>query len=126
MRMKEWTAVLVLATIYLSGGPAMAHTGEKPKHGGIVRAASELSFEIVPAADRTTIYIEDHGKPVSTQGMSGKLIVLEGVHKSEAALVPAGNNRLVAQGIKLGKGAKAVATVNTTQKKVVTVRFSIQ
>lgn len=116
---------LVLGASVLSLNAALAHTGDKPKHGGIVRAASELSFEMVPAADGATIYVEDHGKSLPTQGMSGKLTVLNGAQKSEADLKPAGDNKLVVQGVKLGKGSKAVATVNTAQKKAITVRFAI-
>ena len=91
-----------------------------------MQAASDLSFELVPKGDVATIYIEDHGKPLSTAGMTGKLIVLNGTVKSEAALKPAGDNRLEAQGVKLEKGAKAVASVTTPKNKTISVRFSVR
>ena len=58
--------------------------------------------------------------------MSGKLTVLNGADKSEADLKPAGGNKLEAKGVKLGKGAKAVAALQTADKKTVTVRFTVK
>ena len=122
---KTLFVVLALSASALSFNTAFAHT-DKPKHGGVVQAASDLSFELVPKGDVATIYIEDHGKPLSTAGMSGKLIVLNGTVKSEAALKPAGGNRLEARGVKLDKGAKAVASVTTQKDKTISVRFSMR
>jgi len=98
----------------------------KPQHGGIVRTASDLSFELVAAADGATLYVIDHGKDYDTAGVSGKLTVLNGADKSEADLKPAGGNKLEAKGVKLGKGAKAVAALQTADKKTVTVRFTVK
>ena len=39
---------------------------------------------------------------------------------------PAGGNKLEAKGVKLGKGAKAVAALQTADKKTVTVRFTVK
>src|SRR5688572_30087928 len=128
-RMESWMMKKVLIGLALGatiiGSGALAHT-DKAKHGGIVQAASDLSFELVPKGDVATIYVEDHGKPYATAGMSGKLTVLNGTEKSEAELRPAGDNRLEARGVKLGKGAKAVASLATAQKKTVTVRFAVK
>lgn len=121
---KTLFVVLAFGASALSFNPAFAHT-DKPKHGGVVQAASDLSFELVPKGDAATIYIEDHGKPFATAGMKGKLTVLNGSEKSEAELKPAGDNRLEAKGVKLGKGAKAVASV-TTSKKTISVRFAVK
>ena len=118
-------AVIAVATSVLSFNGAFAH-GEKPKHGGVVQVASDMSFELVSKGDVATIYVEDHGKPVSTAGMNGKLTVLNGTEKSEAELKPAGDNKLEAQGVKLAKGAKAVASVTTARKKTINVRFAVK
>lgn len=123
--MKKFLAVMVLGASALSFNAVLAHT-DKPKHGGVVQAASDLSFELVPKGDAATIYVEDHGKPLPTAGMTGKLTVLNGTEKSEAELKPAGDNRLEAQGVKLAKGAKAVASVTTPKKKTMTVRFAVK
>ena len=122
---KKFCVFVALGAAALTFNTASAHT-DKPKHGGVVQAASDLSFELVAKGDVATIYVEDHGKPFATAGMSGKLTVLNGTEKSEAELKPAGDNRLEAQGVKLVKGSKAVASLSTPKKKTVNVRFALK
>jgi hypothetical protein len=121
-------AMPLLAALLLSmafAPAAVAHGGAQPKHGGIVQLASDLSFELVARTDGATIHVQDHGKPASTAGMSGRLTVLNGAEKSEADLTPAGD-RLEAKGIRLAKGAKVVAALQTASKKAITVRFTVR
>ena len=122
---KKLFVAIAFGASALTINAALAHT-DKPKHGGVVQAASELSFELVPKGDTATIYVEDHGKPFATGGMTGKLTVLNGTEKSEVELKPAGDNRLEAQGVKLTKGAKAVASITTPKKKTISVRFAVK
>lgn len=76
---------------------------------------------------KATIYVEDHGKPVSTAGASGKLTVLNGGNKSEVPLEPAGDNTLVSKGdAGLSAGAKAIAAVTLADRKAVNARFVIK
>ena len=105
--------------------PAHAHGPEKAQHGGIVSTASDLTFELVPQADRTALYVADHGKPMDAKGFAGKLTVLAGAEKSEAELRPVAGNRLEAA-LKVASGAKAVATLTTPDRKTVTVRFTVR
>jgi hypothetical protein len=123
--MKNILTALVLAAGALAITAAFAH-GSPAKHGGVVQASSDLAFELVPQAEGATLYVEDHGKPLATQGMSGKLTVLNGLKKSEAELKPAGDNKLEASGVKLGAGATVVAVLTTAAKKAVTVRFKVK
>lgn len=124
--MKKVLAFAAIAIALAASGSALAH-GSKPRHGGIVQTADDLSFELVGKDGNATIYIEDHGKPVSTAGATGKLTVLNGTEKAEAALEPAGDNTLVSKsGIKLEKGTKAIAAVTFAGKKAVNVRFSMK
>ena len=123
--MKKVLLALVLGASTMIGNGALAHT-DKPRHGGVVQASGDLSFELVSKGHVATIYVEDHGKPFATTGMSGKLTVLNGAEKSEAELKPAGDNRLEAQGVKLVKGSKAVASLTTPKKKTVSVRFAVK
>ncbi|HEX6364218.1 MAG TPA: hypothetical protein VFZ93_14775 [Albitalea sp.] len=118
---------LVAAATAASMATALAHEDAvKPRFGGTVASAAELGFELVAQGDGAALYVEDHGKPVPTEGMSGKLTVLKGSAKREAALTAAGGNKLEAQGIALGPGAKAVATLTLPSRKVVTVRFAVK
>ena len=124
--MKKLMALVAMAVTVAVSGNVMAH-GDKPKHGGVVQAASDLSFELVNKDGKATLYVEDHGKPVSTSGASGKLTVMNGSEKAEWPFEPAGDNTLVTKGeAKLVKGSKAIAAVTLADKKTVNVRFSIK
>ncbi len=123
--MKSLTFGLVLALGALSLTAAHADSAAKPKRGGVVQSANHLDFELVTQADGAAIYIDDHGKPVSVVGASGKLTLLSGDAKSEAELKPAGD-KLEAKGIKLASGSKVVASVTLADKKTATVRFAIK
>ena len=119
-----WAAV-ALSLSALSFNVALAHGENKPKHGGVVSAASNLHFELVATSTGAALYIDDHGKPVALAGMTGKLTVLNGTEKSEAVLTVAGD-KLEAKGLKLVKGAKVVAALTTPAKKAITVRFTVK
>lgn len=124
--MKKLLAFVAVAVTVAVSGKAVAH-GEKPRHGGIVQVASDLSFELVNKDGKATIYVEDHGKPVATVNASGKLTVLNGAEKTEVPLEPAADNTLVAKGAaKLVKGTKAIAAVTFADKKTVNVRFAVK
>lgn len=124
--LKKLAGALVLGISLAVGGGAAAHTA-KPKHGGVVRAASDLSFELVTRGDGATLYVEDHGKPLATAGMAGKLTVQNAAGSAEAELKPAGGNRLEAKGLELAKGARAVAVLTLPRKsKPITVRFTVK
>jgi hypothetical protein len=122
---KLMTLVAIAMTVAVSGN-ALAH-GDKPKHGGVVRTASDLSFELVDKDGTATIYVEDHGKKLSTAGATGKLTVLNGSEKTEVPLEPVGENTMVTKNeTKLSKGTKAVALITFADKKTVNVRFSFK
>lgn len=123
--MKKLLIAAVAACTWAALTVAQAHGPAEPKHGGIARSASDLGFELVVLPDGAALYLDDHDKPLPTQGTSGKLSVLNGATKSEAELKPAGANKLEAKGIQLQPGAKVVATVTLPDKKVVTVRFAV-
>jgi len=122
---RQLLTAIVLGLSALSFNPVWAHGENKPRHGGIVATASDLHFELVGTSTGALIYIDDHGKPMAPTGMSGKLTVLKGAEKSEAALVVAGD-KLEAAGLKLAPGAKVVASLTTPAKKAITVRFTVK
>jgi hypothetical protein len=124
--MKTFFFVVVLALSTFTFTSAGAHGEAKAKHGGVVATSQDLTFELVSTADGVTIYIDDHGKPLASTGMSGKLTVLSGANKTEAELKAAGENRLAATGTKLSAGAKAVAVITGADGKKFTVRFAVK
>ncbi|MCC2955924.1 hypothetical protein LK542_09895 [Massilia sp. IC2-477] len=122
--MKKIFAVAAIAAGVALSGQALAH-GAKPKHGGVVQTAGDLSFELV--ARDGTIHVDDHGKDKPTAGATGTLTVLKGTQKTEWPLESGGNNTLVVKGkAKLEKGRKAVALVSFADRKTVSVRFSVK
>jgi hypothetical protein len=124
--MKKFLACLTVAASVIVSGNVLAH-GDKPKHGGIVQSANDLSFEMVNKDDAIFIYVEDHGKKLPTAGTTGKLTLLNGTEKSELPLEPAGENMLAAKGgAKLAKGAKAIASITFATKETVNVRFAVR
>jgi hypothetical protein len=116
----------MVALVSMGTGPALAHGDAKAMHGGIVQVANDLSFELVVDADGATIYLMDHGKPLASKGISGKLTVLQGAQRAEAEIKEAGGNKLRATGVKLGKGDKLVAVINMAAGKSTTVRFTLK
>ena len=125
-------AVLSLAVsgLAVSGlavsGLAVAHGPVTPMHGGVATKIGDIQYEQVVRGDAATIYLYDHGKPVPTQGASGKLTILHGTEKTELTLAPDGENMLRAQGGKFASGTKSVALISLVGQKPVTVRFSIK
>lgn len=117
--------VAVISLFAAVPSAVLAHGGAQAKHGGVVQVAKDLSFELVAQGDGAAIYVEDHGKPMVPAGMAGKLTVLNGSAKTEAALAATGD-KLVASGIKLDKGAKVVAALTTADRKAITVRFTVK
>ena len=123
--MKTLLMTTLLAALALSGN-VHAH-GTKPKHGGILQNAIDLNFELVAKDGNATIYVEDHGKPFSTNGATGKLTVLNKGQKAETALQPGADGTLEAKGVSnLTAGAKAVATIKLANKETANVRFSVK
>ena len=126
MKMKHLIAVTGLVLAGLSINPAQAHGDAKPIHGGIVQKVNDVGFELVLQADGATIYLMDHGKPMASKGITGKLTVLQGSNKIEADIKEAGENTLRVLGVKLGKGDKLVAALSNVSGKNMTVRFQIK
>jgi len=126
LQLKNLTLAAALALGTLGAGPALAHESHA-KHGGIVKSAGDLSFELVNKGGKTTIYVDDHGKDLPMAGGSGTLTILKGSEKSEVALTPGPNNTLVARdGITLAAGNKVVAAIVFPDKSTTSVRFAIK
>ena len=127
MSMKQWIPVTGLAVLaLLSVNSAIAHGSAKPMYGGIVQMANDLTFELVADNDGATIYLMDHGKPMSAKGITGKLTILQGSKKTDAEVKEAGDNKLRAAGVKLAKGDKLVAVLANVAGKSTTVRFTVK
>ncbi|MEW6589878.1 MAG: hypothetical protein AB1418_02465 [Pseudomonadota bacterium] len=103
-------AALSLAAV-LGVSPALAGGGHGPQHGGVVREVRHITYELVAKPDALTLYVSDHGKPISTQGATGEAVIYAGNDKTTVKLEPAGGNRMAAQGsFKVGVGVRVTVT----------------
>ena len=125
------TARLLLSTLVLSLGlgTGLTHAKEgdahdlNPKHGGIVSESSHMEFELVLNPQATELYVRDHGRPVDLTQAKGKLMLVSGGKKTEIELVGSAT-MLKGNAFELGVGGyTAVATVELSNKKKITVRF---
>ncbi|MDP3699401.1 MAG: hypothetical protein Q8R72_00685 [Hylemonella sp.] len=123
--MKKFLTTVLLVWAGLGPNMAWAHGEVKAQHGGVAQQVNDLVFELVQHASGAAIYIDDHGQAVKPAGMSGKLTVLQGGEKKDYPLA-LGVDRIEVPGVKLAKGARAVAVINGVGGKTVTVRFSLK
>lgn len=126
LKTKHAVQIALLALGAATLNTALAHGADKPRHGGVVQVANDVNFELVVDADGATIHLVDHGEPMPSQGISGKLTVLQGGQKSEADIQASGGNQLSAKGVKIASGAKIVAVLHNVEGKTATVRFSVK
>lgn len=126
LRTSKLMVAAALALSAMTMNTALAHGADKPRHGGIVQVANDVSFELVVEADGASLYLVDHDEPMSAKGISGKLTVLNGSEKIEVEVKAAGDNKLRASGVKIAKGAKVVAVLNNVEGATATVRFTIK
>jgi len=128
-RMIPVLAGVVFSMSSMAWGSGERHShGDKheSKYGGVVTEVKEIQYELVAKADSLAIYVEDHGKKVSTKDGSAKVTLLNGTEKTEVMLAPAGDNKLEARGTyKVGKGTKAIAVVTMPGKPAQSVRFNL-
>lgn len=93
--------------------PAMlhAHGSMKPQHGGMVQMSGETMFELVTTPKGVDVYLSEEDEPLAAAGFTAKLTQTVAGQKTEAALKPAGGNKLTAAGFKPAKGAKLVVAL---------------
>lgn len=129
MKTKYLFASLALAfsSVAFAAGDHAHGDDHKPQHGGIVAGTNDMDYELVAKPDTLTLHLREHGKPVSAQGVTAKLTLLNGTEKSEAVLVPAGEGKLEAKGtFNVAAGTKVVALVTLPGKKAANVRFAVK
>lgn len=102
-----------LAAIALIAAPAMlhAHGSMKPQHGGLVQMTGETMFELVAGPKGVDVYLSEEDEPLIASGFTATLTQTIAGAKTQAALKPAGSNKLSAPGFKAVKGAKLVVAL---------------
>ena len=102
---------------------SLAHGSLEPKHGGIVKEAHDMVFELVRKDNSVIIYVTDHGEDYSTAKLTGNIIVLSSGKKVDKSLTPAGGNKMTAE-VLISDGAKVLIKVKDGEHHPVTIRYS--
>ena len=112
---------LAAAALALTPTAALAHGSMKPQHGGLVQMSGETMVELVAGAKGVDIFISEEDEPLPASAYTATLTQTASGQKTQAALKPAGGNKLSAPGFKTTKGAKiVVALVNKSGAKAFT------
>jgi hypothetical protein len=122
--MKKMVMVSLLGAMSLTFDAAQAHGNTGPEHGGQIQIDGDRSLELVVLPDSAELYVEDEDDEVPSAGLSGKLTIVSKGVKSEAALKPAGGNKLEARGVKIPSGAKVIAALVLSDKTKVGASFT--
>ncbi|HQT00640.1 MAG: hypothetical protein B7Y26_00945 [Hydrogenophilales bacterium 16-64-46] len=116
-------------TASLTVAPALAGAGHDhgPKYGGVVREVRNIAYELVARPDTLTLYLSDHGKPVSTRGATAEAVIYAGGDKTPVRLEPAGENRVVARGsFRVGVGVRVIVTTTLPGKPPARASFMLK
>jgi hypothetical protein len=124
--MKQSLSLLLAVSATLAFSTAHGHGTPTPNHGGIVQAVGETWLELVPAADKIELYVEDDGDPMPSAGLSGHVSVDNGGARTDYVLKPAGGNKLEAVGARAPKGVKVLAVVVLADKTKVPATFVVK
>ena len=123
-------AGLVLLALALSPA-AWAHTDEyldtvKTPHGGQLRMAGALHYELVVRPNEITVYVTDHAdNKQDTKGASGTATLLSGRTKASIKLEPAGGNVMKGTGkFDLDPEMKVVVSITMAGKQPEQARFT--
>jgi hypothetical protein len=123
--------VLVASFLYLAiSGAAHAHGDDKPKQGGIMgRGDDSVSVELVMKDGVITLFVEEHANdvPIPTDLVKGWLNLSgPGRPAEEVKLVPAGDNKLTATGLKPRVGDRLRARMVLPSGEEVSSLFSFR
>ncbi|MFT7258908.1 MAG: hypothetical protein ACI9MS_000760 [Glaciecola sp.] len=112
---------LITSAVFVSN--AWAHGSLEPKHGGVVKEAHDMVFELVREEKLVSLYVRDHGEAYPTTKLAADVVVLASKEKSEASFIPTGGNRMVAD-ITINDGAKVLIRVSEGNHHPITIRYS--
>ncbi len=112
---------LITSAVMVSN--ALAHGSLEPMHGGVVKEAHDMVFELVREEKSVSLYVRDHGEAYPSTELVANVVVLANKEKSEASFIPAGGNKMVAD-MTINDGAKVLIRVSEGDHHPVTIRYS--
>ena len=102
---------LAAAALALIPTAAFSHGSMKPQHGGLVQMSGETMVELVASPKGVDIFISEEDEPLPASAYTATLTQTASGEKTQAALKPAGGNKLSAPGFMAVKGAKIVVAL---------------
>lgn len=128
---KSVFTMLLSAGLILSAGSTYAHEDapQAPMHSGVVsEAASGNTAELSLSGGMLMVYLRNHdGAPITSKDSAGEVTLLTGGKKQVVALLPSGDNSLMAEGFyKAGAGSKAVLKLTLPGKAAEQFRFVLK
>lgn len=130
--MKKSVFILLLsAGLILSAGSIYAHEDapQAPMHSGVVsEASSGNTAELSLSGGMLMVYLRNHdGAPISSKDGSGEVTLLIAGKKQVMALLPSGENSLMAKdSYQAVAGTKAVVKVTLPGKAAELFRFALK
>jgi hypothetical protein len=115
-----------VAALLLALAPALADGPKIGPHGGQIRDAGGKHLELVISKGKLALYVTDsRHKPVSTQGMKARAIILSGKKRANVKLTPDSKNVLWGGGdFPKTKNMKTVVLLTLPDGKTIQARFS--
>jgi len=105
---------------------ASAHGEAEPRFGGIVKAAQDISFELVAnAPGGAQVWLDDHGELMPTTGITGKLTIVNPSGRKETALHSDGEKLTAPDAIPVS-GDRAILVVVLPSGQTISVRYAIE
>ena len=126
--MRALLGVLAAVSQLVAFHNACAHGDHKPKWGGIMgRGDDDVSIELVMEKDTVALYVEGHDGPLPTKTVKGMLILIGPGRATQAApLIPAGDNKLTATGLKPIPGDRLRAEITLPNGDEVSSTFTFR
>jgi hypothetical protein len=123
------SSVWFLIVAFVSAQLLAAEHGHShgPRHGGVAREVGEATYELVAKPDVMTLYVSDHGKPVSMRNATAEATIFAGNERATVKLASVGENALEAKGrFKTGVGVRVAVTVMRPKQKDLRLTFNLR
>ena len=118
--------IVFMLAFALALGTAHGHGDAPAKHGGMIKVANDITFELVVKQDVGRTVSRGSRRGGRYRGHARQADGSEWNRKTEVDLKPAGGNRLEARGVKIDPGAKVIAAVSSADgKSTMSARFAI-
>jgi hypothetical protein len=118
--------VLAILAVLSIAWPGFAEEYEKGPNGGLMLDVAGIDAELLTSGNTVTINVFEafSPKPVSTQGYTAAVLIVDGASREPLTLTPSGPNSLKGEAKKpVPPGATIALTIKTAEGKSGQVKF---